>query len=136
VVWLNYARQVATPGGLYGFVRVAAGPRVALVQAALWIVSYALYLVYTTASIVYDTLPVVLPSVRRYQSLLEVAIPIMLAVVMLVEYIALSRLIHLLTERRVSIRSIRTTTGVIAAVLVAGAPVTLIDPERIYTALL
>lgn len=82
-VWLSYSRHIATSGGLYGFVREAAGPRLALVQAGLWIVSYALYLVYTTASIVYDTLPAVLPSVRRYQSLLEVAIPVALAAIML-----------------------------------------------------
>jgi LuxR family transcriptional regulator, maltose regulon positive regulatory protein len=35
--------------------------RVALVQAGLWIVSYLLYLLYTTVQIVYDTLPAVLP---------------------------------------------------------------------------
>jgi amino acid transporter len=83
VVWLRYARQLAGSGGLYGFVRAAAGPRVALAQAALWIASYALYLVYTTASIVYDTLPAVLPGAVRYRSLLEVAIPVVLATVML-----------------------------------------------------
>jgi hypothetical protein len=82
-IWCRYSRHVATDGGLYGFVCAAAGRRAALVQAGLWIASYALYLVYTTAAIVYDTLPVVLPSVRRYQSLLEVAIPVALAVVML-----------------------------------------------------
>ncbi|HKC26535.1 MAG TPA: hypothetical protein VKB75_00860 [Jatrophihabitans sp.] len=83
VVWVRYARHVASDGGLYGFVREAAGSRVASVQAALWIVSYALYLVYTTASIVYETLPAVLPWVHRYQSLLEVAIPVALAGVLL-----------------------------------------------------
>ncbi|MGZ4468938.1 MAG: hypothetical protein ACXVXB_10700, partial [Nocardioidaceae bacterium] len=78
LVWLRYSRHVAGPGGLYGFVESAAGRRVALVQAGLWIASYLLYLLYTTASIVYDLLPAVLPGVRAYQPLLEVTIPVLL----------------------------------------------------------
>jgi amino acid transporter len=81
--WLRYSRYVATSGGLYSFVREAAGPRVALIQAVVWIFSYALYLVYTTASIVYDTLPAVSPGFRHYQPLLEIAIPVTLAATML-----------------------------------------------------
>jgi hypothetical protein len=42
-----------------------------------------MYLVYTTAQIVYDTLPAVLPGERRYQTLLEVLIPVVLAGVMI-----------------------------------------------------
>ncbi|HEY7047031.1 MAG TPA: hypothetical protein VH373_07410 [Jatrophihabitantaceae bacterium] len=83
LLWLRYARDVAGPGGLYGFVYAAAGRRTALLQAGLWIASYALYLIYTTASIVYDVLPAVTPAVKPYQSLLEVAIPVALAAVML-----------------------------------------------------
>jgi amino acid transporter len=83
LVWLRYSRHVATSGGLYSFVADAAGRRVALVQAGLWIASYSLYLIYTTASIVYDTLPAVLPGVRPYRPLLEIAIPMTLAAVML-----------------------------------------------------
>ena len=83
LVWLRYAQQINTSGGLYSFVEAAAGRRVASVQAGLWIASYLLYLTYTTASIVYDTLPAVLPGVRGYQPLLEVAIPVLLAAVML-----------------------------------------------------
>jgi hypothetical protein len=56
---------------------------VAGVQAAFWITSYALYLTYTTASIVYETLPAVIPGVRPYRSLLEMAIPVALAATML-----------------------------------------------------
>jgi amino acid transporter len=82
LVWMRYSREIAGSGGLYGFVEAAAGRRVALVQAGLWIASYALYLVYTTASVVYETLPAVLPGVRPYQGLLEVAIPVALAGVM------------------------------------------------------
>ena len=83
LVWLRYARRVAGAGGLYEFVAAAAGRRVALLQASLWIISYALYLVYTTAAIVYDTLPVVLPWIRPYRPLLEIGIPAVLAAIML-----------------------------------------------------
>ena len=83
VIWLHYARHVHSAGGLYAFTEAAAGRRVALVQAGLWIVSYALYLVYTTAQIVYEILPAVLPGVRPIQPFLEIAIPVALACVMI-----------------------------------------------------
>jgi amino acid transporter len=82
-IWLRYARHINSSGGLYSFVEAAAGRRVALVQAGFWIVSYLLYLLYTTTQIVYDTLPAVLPGERRYQPLLEIAIPVALAGVMI-----------------------------------------------------
>jgi hypothetical protein len=79
---LRYGRHVSGSGGLFGFVEAAAGRRVALAQAAIWIVSYALYLVYTTVQIVYDILPTAIPGERHYQSLLAVLIPVALAAVM------------------------------------------------------
>jgi amino acid transporter len=82
-IWFGYARHVSSSGGLYSFTEAAAGRRVALAQAALWAFSYLLYIVYTTDQIVYDTLPAVLPGERRYQTLLEVLIPIVLAGVMI-----------------------------------------------------
>jgi hypothetical protein len=82
-IWFGYARHVSSSGGLYSFTEAAVGPRVALAQASLWALSYLLYLVYTTAQIVYDTLPAVLPGEVRYQSLLEVLIPVALAGVMI-----------------------------------------------------
>jgi amino acid transporter len=82
-IWLRYSRQVASSGGLYAFVEAAAGPRLARIQAGLWIISYLLYLLYTTAQIVYDTLPAVLPGERRYQPALEIAIPVALAGIMI-----------------------------------------------------
>ena len=82
-VWLGYARHISSSGGLYAFTEAAVGRRVALVQATLWALSYLLYIVYTTAQIVYDTLPAVLPGERRYQTLLEVIIPVALAGVMI-----------------------------------------------------
>src|ERR1700743_3816417 len=78
-IWFGYARHVSSAGGLYSFTEAAAGRRVALVQAGIWAFSYLLYLVYTTAQIVYDTLPAVLPGEVRYQTLLEVVIPVALA---------------------------------------------------------
>ena len=82
-IWFGYARKVSSAGGLYSFTEAAVGRRVALVQASLWALSYLLYLVYTTAQIVYDTLPAVLPGEVRYQTVLEVAIPVVLAGVMI-----------------------------------------------------
>jgi amino acid transporter len=82
-IWLRYARYISGSGGLYSFVEAAAGRRIALVQAGFWIVSYLLYLLYTTTQIVYDTLPAVLPGEHRYQPLLEIAIPVALAGVMI-----------------------------------------------------
>lgn len=82
-IWLGYARHVSSSGGLYSFTEAAAGRRVALVQAGLWALSYLLYVVYTTAQIVYDTLPAVLPGEQRYQTPLEIVIPVVLAGVMI-----------------------------------------------------
>ena len=82
-IWFGYARHVSSAGGLYSFTEAAAGRGVALAQAALWALSYLLYIVYTTAQIVYDTLPAVLPGEVRYQTPLEVGIPVVLAGVMI-----------------------------------------------------
>jgi hypothetical protein len=82
-IWLRYAKHINSSGGLFAFVEAAVGRRVALVQAGIWILSYLLYLMYTTAQVVFDTLPAVLPGERRYQWLLEIAIPLVLAGVML-----------------------------------------------------
>jgi hypothetical protein len=82
-IWFGYARHVSSSGGLYAFTEAAAGRRVALAQACIWAFSYLLYVVYTTAQIVYDLLPAVLPGERRYQTVLEVAIPVVLAGVMI-----------------------------------------------------
>jgi amino acid transporter len=83
LLWLRYSRDIASAGGLYAFVEAAAGRPAALAQAGLWVVSYLLYVIYTPASIVYETLPVVWPGVTSYQPMLEIALPIALAVVLL-----------------------------------------------------
>jgi amino acid transporter len=82
-IWMRYSRYVSSSGGLYAFVEAAAGRRVALAQAGLWIVSYLLYVIYTTVQIVYDLLPAVVPGEHRYQSALALLIPIALAGVMI-----------------------------------------------------
>jgi amino acid transporter len=82
-IWLRYARHINSSGGLFAFVEAAVGRRIALVQAGVWILSYLLYLMYTTAQVVFDMLPAVLPGERPYQPFLEIAIPLALAGVML-----------------------------------------------------
>lgn len=79
VIWLRYSRDIAGPGGLYAFVEAAAGRSMARVQGLLWVTSYALYLVYTTAYVVYDVLPAVTPRVNGYRSTLEVLLPVAIA---------------------------------------------------------
>ena len=82
-IWLDYSRTVHGSGGLYGFVRAAAGQRVALLQAAIWTFSYLLYVAYTTVQIVYELLPDVLPGERQYQTALALLIPALLAIVVI-----------------------------------------------------
>jgi len=81
-IWLSYGRHVSGPGGLYSFTEAAAGRRIALVQAGVWTLSYLLYLLYTTAQIVYDELPLVISGEKRYQAPLAIAIPVVIAGVM------------------------------------------------------
>lgn len=80
-IWWWYARREASSGGLYGYVRTAAGRNVAWVQAGLWLLSYALYLVYTTEYIVYDVLTHTFSGIEPYRPWLEVLIPLAIAAV-------------------------------------------------------
>ncbi|MDE3131683.1 MAG: APC family permease [Acidobacteriota bacterium] len=82
LIWLRYAREVHGSGGLYDFVRAAAGPQVAFAQAAIWALSYLLYIVYTTEQIVYYLLPNVFTGVQSLQTLLALLIPVVLCAVM------------------------------------------------------
>ena len=91
-IWLLYVGHLragadptrpGAPGGLYTFVLEAAGRRVALAQAAVWTLSYLLYIVYTTVQIVYELLPQVLPGEARYQTLLALVIPVAVAATMI-----------------------------------------------------
>lgn len=78
-IWLRYSRDIAGPGGLTAYVEAAAGRRVALVQAAVWTGSYLLYLLYTSAYVVYDLLPPAWPGVHRWRPLLAVLLPVAIA---------------------------------------------------------
>jgi hypothetical protein len=82
-IWVSYSREVQGAGGLYDYVREAAGLRLALVQAAFWTVSYLLYVAYTTVQIVYDLLPDVIPGERHYQTLLAFLLPAALALIVI-----------------------------------------------------
>jgi amino acid transporter len=81
-IWWRYARREAGSGGLYGYVRTAVGAPIAYAQAALWLISYALYLVYTTEYVVYDVLATVFPDIGGARPALEIVIPILVAAVM------------------------------------------------------
>jgi hypothetical protein len=115
-IWLRYSRHVSGAGGLYGFVEAAAGRRVALVQAAIWILSYLLYVVYTTVQIVYDLLPTVVPGERRYQTLLALLIPIALAAVMVAGRAATLLVIGLMAAGQLAL------AGVLDGVTLAHVP--------------
>lgn len=82
LIWLRYAKHIQGSGGLYDFVKAAAGPRVALAQAAIWTLSYLLYIVYTTVQIVYELLPDVLPGTRSLETPLALLIPAALCAAM------------------------------------------------------
>ncbi|MBV8942993.1 MAG: hypothetical protein JO240_14800, partial [Solirubrobacterales bacterium] len=105
-IWLRYSRQVNGAGGLYAFVEAAAGRRVALAQAAIWIVSYLLYLVYTTVQIVYDLLPAVVPSERAYQTLLALLIPAVIAAVMIAGRTAVLLVLGLIAAGQVALAGV------------------------------
>lgn len=80
-VWLGYSRHLQTGGGLFAFVEAAAGRRVALVQGTLWVFSYVLYLLTTTAEIAHDVLPAAVPGGSRHAGLVQVLVPVALVAV-------------------------------------------------------
>ena len=105
-IWLGYGREVSGPGGLYSFTEAAAGRRVAQVQAGLWILSYLLYVLYTTAQVVYDMLPAVLPGEQRYQAVLEIVITVALAAVMMAGRTATLLVIGVLAAGQLAIAAV------------------------------
>jgi hypothetical protein len=74
-VWLRYSRDIASPGGLTAFVEAAAGRWIALVQAALWVASYTLYLLYTSAYVAYDVLPAAWPGMHDWRPVFAGVLP-------------------------------------------------------------
>lgn len=75
-VWWRFSEDISSAGGLTAFVRAAAGKRAAVVQGAIWTVSYFLYLPYTVTYIAYDLLPVVFPGITPYRWLLQLLLPL------------------------------------------------------------
>jgi amino acid transporter len=82
-IWLRYSERIASSGGLMAFVEAAAGRRVARVQGALWVISYALYLVYTIPYIVYDLLPSAAPGTTHSATLIDGLLAVAIAALML-----------------------------------------------------
>lgn len=82
-IWCRYAGSVASAGGLSAFAAAAGGPRLGRLQAALWTVSYLLYLPYTITYIVYYLLPALLPVPPSALAALEVALPVALSLAIL-----------------------------------------------------
>jgi len=82
-IWVLYSRRIASTGGLTAFVEAAAGVGVARVQAAIWAVSYALYLPFTVTDVVYDHLPVVFPGLTGWRTELELILPVAITVLVL-----------------------------------------------------
>lgn len=82
-IWIRYSRTIVGPGGLTAFTAAAAGRKIAGLQAIGWLVSYVLYLLYTTDYVVYDVLTASVPGIGPWRPWLEVAIPAVLAGVVL-----------------------------------------------------
>ncbi len=82
-VWYRYSKVVASSGGLYEFVRRAAGPRVAKAQGLAWSLSYFLYLPYTVTYISFYMLPGMFGMAPAYSYALELIIPAAIIAVML-----------------------------------------------------
>ncbi len=76
LVWLRYSEEIASAGGLAAFVEAGAGRRLALLQAAVWSISYFLYLPYTITDIVYEQLVDVFPGLEPWRWVLEITLPI------------------------------------------------------------
>lgn len=79
-LWRRFAAAPASADGLAGYVRAAAGPGWAGLQAVLWLVAYVLYLPYTIADILYLELPTVAKVGPLPLGLAEVLLPVGLVV--------------------------------------------------------
>lgn len=77
-VWLRYSEEIVSAGGLAAFVEAAVGRRAALVQAAIWSISYFLYLPYTVTDIVYEMLADVFPGISPWRWLIELIVPVVI----------------------------------------------------------
>jgi hypothetical protein len=82
-IWSGYSSRIASRAGLTAFVDAGAGRRTAWAHAAVWSISYFLYLPYTVTFIVYDVLPVVFPGIVRYRPSLELVLPVAITLLVL-----------------------------------------------------
>jgi hypothetical protein len=82
-IWWSYSGRVASRAGLTAFVDAGAGRRAAWGHAAVWSISYFLYLPYTITFIVYDVLPVVFPGIVPYRASLELLLPVAITILVL-----------------------------------------------------
>jgi amino acid transporter len=82
LIWWRFSAEIASSGGLFAFVERAAGRRIALVQGAIWTVSYFLYLPFTVTYLVYEQLPESFPAITRHQTAYELGIPVAISAVM------------------------------------------------------
>ena len=78
LIWWRFSGEIASSGGLYTFAEAALGRRWALLQGALWILSYVLYVAFTVTQVIYDLLPVPFPAVHGRQGAIELALPVAL----------------------------------------------------------
>jgi hypothetical protein len=129
IIWLRYSAFVVSAGGLYSFVAVAVGPRAAKVHAALWVVSYALYLVYTVAYLAYDLLPSTFPQLVPYRVWLQLLLAVgLVAVVLLpvklcVTIVAVTATAQLVLVGALTVVSIRNFAAPAASFVGHGRPV-------------
>lgn len=75
LVWVRYARTIASAGGLTAFVRAATNQRIARIHGVLWSVSYLSYLPYTVTYIFFYLYSAILPTSTTVLNLTEVGLP-------------------------------------------------------------
>src|SRR5262249_29833231 len=120
-VWYRYSERVVSSGGLFAFVEAAAGRPMALLQAGVWIVSYALYLPYTVVYIVYDLLPVAAPGLRPYRPLLEIPPPVGIAALGSVRLRIAMRVVAVIAAAQLGILALFAIAGIAHVGVPAGA---------------
>jgi amino acid transporter len=118
-VWYRYSEHVVSAGGLFSFVEASAGRPIALCQAGVWTISYALYLPYTIVYIVYDLLPVVIPGVAPYKPVLVIALPLGIAGLGLMGVRAAMRVVAVIAIGQLALLALLVIVGIAHV----GAPV-------------
>lgn len=83
-IWRDYSEVIASDGGLYAFVRRAAGERLARWQGWIWTLAYLLYLPYTVTYIVFYLLPHLVPLPPPAPALLAILLPVIISLLVAV----------------------------------------------------